>query len=115
MRAIVVLLLMGLGAIAQSTGSISQTTVSTVSATAGAVTCTFTSQKPSLPTGVSVSCKAGVASLDQTASIPAGDTSGVVGSFHSGTDAVTWMLKKTTAGVVTWEIAANGASQTGTF
>ncbi len=103
------------GMFAQTAGVISKTTVSTISATAGTVVCTFTNQNPALPTGVVVSCKAGTAGMDQTSVVPVGNTSGIVGSFHSGTDAVTWMLKQPTAGTVTWDVAANGVSQSGTF
>lgn len=107
--------LLVLSAWAQTAGTIAKTTISTISATAGVVSCTFTSQQPALPTGVAVSCKAGTAILDQTSVIPVGNTSGIVGSFHSGSDAITWILKQPTTGVVTWEVAANGVSQSGTF
>lgn len=102
-------------ALAQTAGTINKTTVSTISAAAGTITCTFTNQNPSLPTGVSASCKAGAAGVDQTSVVPVGNTSGIVGSFHSGLDSVTWMLRQPTAGTVTWDIAANGVSQSGTF
>ena len=101
--------------LAQTPGTISKVTISTVNATAGTVSCTFQSQLPLLPTGVSVSCKAGTAGLDQTSVIPIGNTSGVVGSFHSGPDAITWIIKQPTAGSVSWEIAANGIAQSGVF
>lgn len=101
--------------VAQTPGTIAKTTVSTITATAGAIACTFTSQSPALPTGVALSCKAGTAGIDQTSVIPVGNTSGIVGSFHAGPDAVTWILKQPTAGTVTWEVAANGVAQNGTF
>lgn len=109
------LALLALPLMAQTPGAINKTTISTISASAGTVSCTFTSQSPALPTGVSVSCKAGAAGLDQTSVVPVGNTSGIVGSFHSGSDAVTWMLTQPVAGSVSWEIAANGTSQKGTF
>jgi len=101
--------------VAQTPGTIAKVTTSTITVTAGTVACTFTSQSPALPTGVAVSCKAGTAGLDQTSVVPTGNTSGIVGSFHSGSDAVTWLLKQATAGTVTWEISANGVAQNGTF
>lgn len=112
---LILFFLVSVCAIAQTPGTIAKVTVSTISATAGVVSCTFTSQSPALPTGVAVSCKAGTAALDQTSVIPVGNTSGIVGSFHAGPDAVTWVLKQPTAGSVTWEIAANGVAQSGTF
>lgn len=109
------LCLVPLVASAQTPGTIAKTTVSTVTATAGTVSCTFTSQSPALPTGVGINCKSGTASLSQTSVVPTGNTSGIVGSFNVGPDAITWLLTQPTAGVVTWEIAANGSSRSGTF
>jgi hypothetical protein len=109
------LALMATSAMAQTAGTISTTTVSTITAAAGAVSCTFTSQVPALPSGVTIACRAGTAALDQASVVPAGNTSGIVGSFHVGADAVTWMLKQVAAGGVSWEISANGATQKGTF
>jgi hypothetical protein len=102
-------------AAAQPAGTIIKVSVNTITAVAGVVNCTFTNQVPALPSGVSMTCHAGTDTMTQTAVIPVGNASGVAGSFASSADNVTWVLTQPTAGTINWQIAANGASQSGTM
>ena len=100
-------------AFGQAPGTI--TIASSITAVAGTVTCTVSSSIPAAAGGVHFACKDGTGSLTQDAVIPVGSTSGIVGSFNSGSDAVTWIVQEPTAGVISWQIAANGVMKTGTF
>ena len=98
---------------AQTTGTVTVTTLRTVTATAGPVTCTFTNPAPP---AFQMECKVnGVVRLTQNATPAVGAASGVVGSYVESGENISWIVTQPTAGVVNWDIAANGVRQTGTF
>ena len=104
---------------AQAAGSVTQTTVLTVTAAAPAaagssqLTCQFSN--PSKPTVHVVCSQNGGQVLTMDATPAVGATSGVVGSLNLSGNAITWIVQQTTAGNVTWQIAANGTAGQGTF
>ncbi len=105
------ILFFAFAALAQQPGSV--TVTNTVTAVAGAITCTLSNQAPPAFT---LACNAaGGATPTQTATPAVGATSGIVGSFNVGADAVTWIVKQENAGVVTWQVAANGVAKVGGF
>jgi len=96
---------------AQQPGSV--TVTNTVTAVAGPVTCTLSNPSPP---AFSMMCSAGSGALMKQDATPAiGPTSGIVGSFNVGPDAITWIVKQEVAGTVTWQVSANGVLKTGTF
>ncbi|MBK8200293.1 MAG: hypothetical protein IPK75_18255 [Acidobacteria bacterium] len=96
---------------AQQPGSV--TVTNTVTAIAGPITCTLSNPAPP---AFSMTCSApGGATLKQDATPAVGATSGIVGSFNVGADAVTWIVKQETAGAVTWQVGANGVMKAGSF
>jgi len=105
------ILFFALAALAQQPGTV--TVTNTVAAVAGPITCTLSNPSPP---AFSMACTAsGGATLKQDATPAIGPTSGIVGSFNVGADAVTWIVKQETAGAVTWQVAANGVLKTGSF
>lgn len=97
---------------AQTTGTVAVTTLRTVTATAGVLICTFTNPNP--PAFEMRCTVSGAVKLQQTAT-PAVGAGGVTGQFNEGAEAITWIVTQPTAGVVGWDIAANGVRQTGSF
>lgn len=96
---------------AQQPGTV--TVTNTVTAVAGPITCTLSNPAPP---AFSMTCAApGGATLKQDATPAVGATSGIVGSFNVGADAVTWIVKQETAGAVTWQVGANGVMKAGSF
>ena len=119
MKRFFTLLLLGVSLLGQAPpGSITVTTTVVAAAPAGQasgtqVSCTFSNaNRPSIHTTCALG---GTIYLVEDATPAVGSTNGTVGSFTVGTNAVTWILQQPTAGNVTWQIAANGTSQSGTF
>lgn len=116
MKTLCLLLICGLIAGGQTTPGI-VTVGTTVTATSGsgatAVSCVFSN--PARPTIHTVCSVAGVAALTQDATPAVGSTNGVVGTFVNAGNTVTWVIQQPAAGSVTWQIAANLTSQSGTF
>jgi len=104
------ILFFAFAALAQQPGSV--TVTNTVTAVAGAITCKLSNPAPPAFT---LACNASGATLTQSATPAVGATSGIVGRFNVGADAVTWIVKQETAGVVTWQVAANGVMRAGRF
>ncbi len=99
----------------QAAGTI--TIAATITAVAGtgtsAVTCVMTT--PALP-AVHVVCSVGSTQMLLMDATPAvGATNGASGTFSNAGNSVTWILQQATAGTVTWQLAANGVSKSGTF
>jgi hypothetical protein len=99
----------------QATGVV--TVTSNVTATAGtgtsAVTCVFSNPSPP---AVRTLCSVGGATvLTQDATPAVGATTGAIGSFANATNTVTWQIQQPTAGSITWAVAANGVSRSGSF
>lgn len=97
-------------------GTVVQSTVSNVLGTAGALTCTLTNSTPVLATGVHVVCTiSGAAVLVMDSVVPTG-TNGMVGSFSTAGNTITWIVNQPTgSGPYSWQMAANGIAKTGTF
>ena len=117
----IVLFLAALTAFAQApAGSVTQTTVTTAAALAPAgafsttqIQCQFSN--PARPT-IHVVCtqnNATIMTQDMTPAI--GATNGAVGSITISGNSVTWIIQQPTSGSITWQIAANGTSQSGSF
>jgi hypothetical protein len=112
MRRLIALLALCAAAQTPGTITIGTTVVATAGSGAGSVSCTFSN--PASPT-VHTACTSGTATLSQDSTPAVGSTNGAVGSFVNGSNNVTWIIQQPTAGSVTWQIAANGTSKTGTF
>lgn len=110
--ALVVLVLLAISLKGQTVGTVAVTTLRTVTATAGPLVCTFTNPNP--PAFEMRCTVAGVVKLTQNAT-PAVGAGGVAGQYNEGAEAITWIVTQPTAGVVGWDIAANGVRQTGSF
>ena|ERR1035437_6470555 len=97
-------------------GTVAQSTLSNVVGTAGTLTCTLTNSSPALPSGVHVMCSiSGAAVLTMDSVVPTG-TNGMVGSFGSAGNTITWIVNQPAqASTFAWQMAANGASKQGTF
>lgn len=101
-------------------GAVTQTTVTTATAlapagatTATQIQCQFSNpQKPTVHV-VCTQNSVTVMTGDWTPAV--GATNGAIGSINLSGNAVTWIIQQLTAGSVTWQIAANGTSQSGTF
>lgn len=111
-------LLLGTGA-GQTTppaGTVTQSTISTVTAVAGTVTCTLSNTNPVLASGIHAECKIGANKvLVMDSVIPSGNN-GIVGSFSDSGNIVTWLVNQPTGQTnYSWQMAANGASKSGTF
>lgn len=92
------------------------TTGKTVTAKAGAITCTFTYQEaPVTPVGVLVSCVGPIGTYSGGGLPATGNTSGITGALNEGADAATWTITQPVTGTVNWQIAVNGVTQNGTF
>lgn len=115
MKRILITALLCAALYAQTPGTITVTQIVTaVSGTNGtAVSCTFSNQaKPAIHTVCTIG---GVAALSMDATPAIGAASGAVGSLTVSGNAVTWIITQPTAGVITWQIAANGTTQSGSF
>ena len=107
------LLLLAAAARAQTAGTVTQTALTTVTATAGAIVCVFTN--PARPTIHTACAQSGATVLTMDATPATGSTSGAVGSINLAGNSVTWIIQQPTANAITWQIAANGTSASGTF
>lgn len=94
MKKLILLFAFALAASAQ----ITKVSTTTVTATAGPITCVFSSQTPEAPTGVSATCAlSGTNQLTMTTVIPLGATNGIVGSYNPAGGAVTWIFTQASA------------------
>jgi hypothetical protein len=100
----------------QTPGTVAQSSTSNVVGTAGTLTCTLTNSSPALPSGVHVVCSiSGAAVLTMDSVVPTG-TNGMVGSFGSAGNIITWLVNQPQGQTAyAWQMAANGASKQGTF
>jgi len=102
--------------VAQTPGTVSQATTSTVTGTAGTLTCTLTNSSPALPSGVHVACSVSGAAVLVMDSVVTAGNNGMVGSFTQTGNTVTWIVTLPTAGgSYNWQMAANGVGKTGAF
>jgi hypothetical protein len=117
MKTILMLLLAAICSLAQSpVGTVTLSTTSSVVGTAGAVVCTLSNTTPTLPSGVHVACTIGGASVLVMDSVVPTGTNGMVGSFGSAGNTVTWLVNQPTGQTsYAWQMAANGVLKTGTF
>jgi hypothetical protein len=97
-------------------GTVAQSTLSNVVGTAGTLVCTLTNSSPTLPSGVHVMCSiSGAAVLTIDSVVPTG-TNGMVGSFGSAGNTITWIVNQPAGQTAyAWQMAANGTSRQGTF
>lgn len=114
MRYLIALILFVCAACAQTPGTITRMPgTTTVTATAGALVCTFTN--PAMPQ-IHVECaNSGTMVLKEDVTPPVGPAQGFVGSFSLSGNSVTWIIAQPTAGTVTYQIAANGVSGSDKF
>ena len=97
-------------------GTVTVTTA--VVATAGTDAATQVICTLALSSGVvHADCKVGGTSVQSSDSKPLpGDKNGYVGSVTANSNSVTWMLQQPdAAGPISWQIAANGITKSGTF
>lgn len=116
MNLAIAVLLTTIALFAQAPGTVAQSTVSNVVGTAGTLTCTLTNQSPAVPSGVHVACSiSGASVLVMDSVVPTG-TNGMVGSFGSAGNVITWIVNQPTGQTLySWQMAANGVSKQGTF
>src|SRR5450759_5240422 len=100
----------------QTPGTNAQSSTSHVVGPAGTLTCTLTNSSPALPSGVHVVCSiSGAAVLTMDSVVPTG-TNGMVGSFGSAGNIITWLVNQPQGQTAyAWQMAANGVSKQGTF
>lgn len=115
MKSIIALLILS-ASLAAQTGTVAQNTVSNVVGTAGTLVCTLTNSAPALPSGVHVACtSSGAPVLTLDSVVPIG-TNGMVGSFSTAGNMITWLVNQPTGQTTyAWQVVANGVGKTGTF
>lgn len=93
-----------------------KTSTTTLVATAGTASCTFTSSIPQQPSGVHAVCTVGgVTILTMDTVVPTGPSNGIVGVFNPTTgNSISWMFTQP-AGVVNYQVTANGQLSQGSF
>ena len=118
MKKLILLLVFALVASAQ----ITKVSSTTVTATAGPITCVFSSQTPQAPTGVSATCAlSGNNQLTMTTVVPIGTGNGIAGSYNPAGGAVTWIFTQASAtsgiaySIVATPSGGNAATGSGTF
>jgi hypothetical protein len=117
MKTLLLIVLLSALAFAQPpAGTVTTTTTANVVGTAGTLVCTLTNTSPALPSGVHVACSiSGASVLSMDSVVPTG-TNGMVGSFGSGGNTITWIVNQPTGQTAySWQMAANGVGKTGTF
>jgi hypothetical protein len=85
---------------------VTKATQTVVTAMAGNVSCIFSSQTPSAPTGVHATCAvSGTTELTMDTVVAVG-ANGIAGAFVAGGNQVTWIFTQVTAGTIAYQIAA---------
>lgn len=97
---------------------VTKTSTTTLVATAGTTTCTFSSSTPQQPSGVHAICvQSGTTVLTMDTVIPVGSPNGIVGVFVGGPSSqISWAFTQPTAsGPVNYSVTANGQLANGSF
>lgn len=115
MKKLIGLLALAVNLFSQTPGTITVTTVATGSAGSGVTGITCIISNPMSPAFHIVCSINNVIVLTEDATPSVGAGNGVVGSFVSGTNNITWIVLQPAANTYTWSLAANGVSKNGTF
>lgn len=103
------------GLVAQTPGTIVVSTTVTGSSGAASTIVTCVLSTPAKP-AVHIVCSIGPAQvLVSDTTVVVGAQSGASGTFSNSGNAVTWIITRPDVTTITWQVSANGTSQTGNF